>query len=70
MADSLKRADENQEQSVARKKLKSGPDTDKSCGDGSEEQSILAHFQIKSVLRDSTREKTVFIHGEVSSLAG
>ncbi|XP_063055592.1 m7GpppX diphosphatase [Engraulis encrasicolus] len=65
MADSLKRSDENQEQSVARKKLKSGPDTDKSCGDGSEEQNILAHFQIKSVLRDSTREKTVFIHGEL-----
>ncbi|KAL2084196.1 hypothetical protein ACEWY4_019714 [Coilia grayii] len=66
MADSLKRSDENQEESNSSKKLKSAPATDKnSGGDGPVQQNILANFQIKSVLRDSTREKTIFIHGEL-----
>lgn len=35
--------------------------------DGSAHQNVLANFQIKSVLRDSTREKTIFVHGEVDN---
>lgn len=67
MGDSIEKSQENQEESCPRKKQKTASDTNKNSGDGSADQSILSKFQIKKVLRDSTREKNIFIHGEVGS---
>lgn len=64
MADSVQNSQISPEESNPVKRQK----TDKNSGDGSAQQNILANFQIKSVLRDSTREKTIFVHGEVVCL--
>lgn len=61
MADSVQNSQVSLEKSNPVKRQK----TDKNSGDGSAHENILANFQIKTVLRDSTREKTIFVHGEV-----
>ncbi|XP_076135907.1 m7GpppX diphosphatase [Alosa pseudoharengus] len=66
MSDTVQRPEVSQEEeSTDRKKQKIETQTDTNNGKGSAHQNVLAKFLIKSVLRDSTREKTIFIHGEV-----
>ncbi|KAK1153405.1 m7GpppX diphosphatase-like [Acipenser oxyrinchus oxyrinchus] len=74
MADTKKRSldSDNGTESGPEKKLASGDgagkDTKKPTADpGSEAGSVLAGFQTEKIMRESSREKNIFIHGKMGS---
>ncbi|XP_028840726.1 m7GpppX diphosphatase-like isoform X2 [Denticeps clupeoides] len=69
MADTGKRevcedADETCKPTAA-KRPKCGAENQPDCDGGGECANVLSGFKVKSVLRDSARDKTIFIHGTV-----
>ena len=65
----LKRVNEGDELGQKVKKQKGDPEADPS-GNGEEcgEENILSGFKTTAVLKDSAREKTIFLHGKVRGL--
>lgn len=76
MADTKKRSldSDNGTESGPEKKLATGDgdgkNTKKPVADpGSEAGSMLAGFQTEKIMRESSREKNIFIHGKVTLLS-
>ena len=66
----LKRENEGDELGQKAKKQKGDPEAEDPSGNGEEygEENILSAFKTTAVLKDSAREKTIFLHGKVRGL--
>lgn len=74
MAESGKRevdfADRNETDAAKAKRLKNDPNSDQDNHNNSASENPLFGFKTTTVLRDSAREKNMFVHGKVTNVTG
>lgn len=61
-------ADRNETDTVKAKRLKNDPNSDQDSHNESASANPLFGFKTTTVLRDSAREKNMFIHGKVANV--